>query len=56
MVAEQVTPASTDLKAIAQHVNSYIVGQMMLARILDDTPLKHELRHGMLVILGVSTV
>ena len=56
MVAEGSLPANTDVKAKAQEIYTYVLGQMMMARIQNDlAPLKRDLKKGLLQLLGVKT-
>lgn len=55
MVAEGVLPAETDVKAKAEEVFSYIIGQLMMARIQNNLePLKRDLKQGLLNLIGVK--
>jgi len=55
MVADGVVPAETDVRAKAQEIYAYILGQLMLARIQNDLkPLKRDLKPGLLQLLGVG--
>ena len=54
MIAEGTLPAKTDVKAKAEEIFSYIVGQLMMARIQNDLePLKRDLKQGLLNLIGV---
>lgn len=55
MVKEGIISADTDVKSKAQEVYSYLLGQVMLARIQNDLkPLNKSLKNGLYEILGVS--
>lgn len=55
MVDQGVMPEDTDVSAKAQEVYSYLLGQVMLARIQNDlTPLNESLRTGLFNVLGVT--
>ncbi|MEM8844303.1 MAG: TetR/AcrR family transcriptional regulator [Pseudomonadota bacterium] len=55
MVDEGMLPKTTDVKSKAQEVYSYLLGQVMLARIQNDLkPLNKSLKNGLYEILGVS--
>lgn len=55
MVDQGVMPENTDVSAKAQEVYSYLLGQVMLARIQNDlTPLNESLRTGLFNVLGVA--
>lgn len=55
MVADGTLPDDTDVKAKAQEIYAYIIGQLMLARIQNDLkPLKRDLKPGLLRLLGVN--
>lgn len=55
MVADGVLPDDTDVKAKAQEVYAFMVGQLMVARIQNDLkPLKRDLKPGLLRLLGVD--
>ena len=55
LVAEKVLPATTDIKAKAQEAYTYVLGQMMIARIQNNLePLKRDLKAGLLRVLGVE--
>ncbi len=56
MAAEGTLPADTDVKNKAQEIYSYVLGQMMMARIQNDlAPLKRDLKRGLLQLLGVKS-
>jgi TetR/AcrR family transcriptional regulator, transcriptional repressor for nem operon len=55
MVAEGLLPDSTNVKSLAQEIFTYILGQLMHARIQNNLQyLKQELKPGLLRILGVE--
>ncbi|TAL40224.1 MAG: TetR/AcrR family transcriptional regulator [Alphaproteobacteria bacterium] len=55
MVAEKLLPEKTDVKALAQELYAYLLGQLTLARIQNDLePLKCNLKCGMMKLLGVT--
>jgi TetR/AcrR family transcriptional repressor of nem operon len=55
MIGEKLLPADTDVKAKANELYAYLLGQLVLARIQDDLgPLKRDLKNGMLKLLGVA--
>ena len=55
MVDQGVMLKDTDVSAKAQEVYSYLLGQVMLARIQNDlTPLNESLRTGLFNVLGVA--
>ena len=55
MVADGLLPEDTDVKARAQEIYAYVVGQLMVARIQNDLkPLKRDLKPGLLQLLGVA--
>jgi TetR/AcrR family transcriptional repressor of nem operon len=55
LVAEGVLPAKTDVKAKAQEIYTYFLGQLTFARIQNDLgPLKRDLKPGLLRMLGVK--
>ncbi len=55
MVEQGYLPSETDVAVKAQEVYSYILGQVMLARIQNDlVPLNSSLKNGLFRILGVE--
>ncbi len=53
---EGVLPKNTNVKVMAQEIYTYLLGQLMIARIQNDlAPLKRDLKTGLLRILGVDT-
>lgn len=55
MVDEGIIDADTDIHLKAQEVYSYLLGQVMLARIQNDLkPLNDSLKNGLFKILGVD--
>jgi TetR/AcrR family transcriptional repressor of nem operon len=55
LVAEDLLPADTDVKAKADELFTYIMGRLMLARIENDLePLRCDLKDGVLRMLGVD--
>jgi TetR/AcrR family transcriptional repressor of nem operon len=55
MIGEKLLPAETDVKAKANELYAYLLGQLILARIQNDlVPLKRDLKDGMLKLLGVT--
>jgi TetR/AcrR family transcriptional repressor of nem operon len=55
MVAEKLLPQTTDLKAKAQEIYAFLLGQLMIARIQNDLGhLKRDLKTGLLRTLGVA--
>ena len=55
MIAEGTLPVKTDVKTKADEIFSYIIGQLMMARIQNNLePLKRDLRHGLLSLIGVK--
>ena len=53
MVAQGAIPATTNVKATAREVYTYILGQLMVARIENDLQiLKQDLKPGLLRLLG----
>ena len=55
MIADGILPESTDTKARAQEIYTYVLGQLMMARIQNDLePLKRNLKVGLLRTLGVQ--
>lgn len=55
MIAEKLLPPDTDVKAKANELYAYLLGQLLLARIQNDLgPLKRDLKNGLLKLLGVS--
>lgn len=55
MVAEGRLPETTDIKVLAQEIYTYLLGQMMIARIQNDLePLKRDLKPGLLRLLGIG--
>ena len=54
MVADGLVPESTDVKVKAKEIYAYILGQLTVARIMNDLgPVKRDLKKGMLQLLGV---
>ncbi len=55
LIADGVLPADTDIKAKAQEVFTYLLGQLMFARIQNDINIiKRDFKPGLLRILGVT--
>lgn len=55
MIAEGQLPKNTDVKAKAQELLTFGMGQLMMARIQNDLgPLKRDLKTGLLQLLGVK--
>lgn len=55
MVDEDLLPSDTDVKDKSQQLYSYILGQMMVARIQNDLkPLKKNLKDGLFKILDIT--
>ncbi|MFD2233223.1 TetR/AcrR family transcriptional regulator [Phaeospirillum tilakii] len=55
MVAEGLLPEATDVKVLAQEIYTYLLGQIMIARIQNDLePLKRDLKPGLLRLLGIG--
>lgn len=55
MIAEGLLPATTDVKTKAQEVFTFLLGQLMIARIQDDLDfLMRDLKPGLLRLLGVE--
>jgi len=55
LIAEGILPKDTDVKAKAQEIFTYFIGQLMFARIQNDINiLKRDLKPGLLRILGVT--
>lgn len=55
LVADGILPASTDVKVKAQEVYTYVLGQLMLARIQNDlSQMKRDLKAGLLRTLGLK--
>jgi len=56
LITDGVLPKDTDVKAKAQEVFTYLLGQLTFARIQNDiTILKRDFKPGLLRILGVTT-
>ncbi|ABC21689.1 TetR/AcrR family transcriptional regulator [Rhodospirillum rubrum] len=54
MVGDGLLAPTTDVKVLAQEIYTYLVGQMMIARIQNDlAPLKRDLKRGLARLLGV---
>ncbi len=55
MIAEGTLPAKIDVKAKAEEIFSYIIGQLMMARIQNNLePLKRDLKQGLLSLIGAK--
>ncbi len=55
LVNSEQLPANTDLDAMASEIHSFILGQVMMARIQNDVSnLKHEVKSGLLRILNIE--
>lgn len=55
MIAEGLLAAGTDVKAKAQEIYAYFLGQMMVARIQNDLgPLRRDLKPGLLRLIGIE--
>ncbi|BCS55276.1 TetR/AcrR family transcriptional regulator [Geobacter sp. SVR] len=55
MIAEGLLPPQTDVNAVAEEINTYIIGQLVIARIQNNLEhLKRDLKIGLLKILGVE--
>ena len=55
LMAEGQLPQDTDVKAKAQELYAYLLGQLILARIQNDLgPLKRDLKTGMLKLIGAT--
>ncbi len=56
MITSGELPEKTNVKVKAQELLSFIMGQLMMARIQNDlVPLKRDLKTGLLQLLGVNT-
>lgn len=56
MVAAELIPKNTDTKSLAREISTFIMGQLMLARIQNDIQtLKRDMKPGLLRILGQIT-
>jgi len=55
MIAEGTLSAQADVKAKAEEIFSYTIGQLMMARIQNNLePLKRDLKQGMLNLIGAK--
>lgn len=55
MVAEGLISDSTDIKSLAHEISTFILGQLMLARIQNDIEaLQRDLKPGLMRILGLK--
>ena len=55
MIADGSLPPKTDVSAKTEEVLSYIIGQLMVARIQNNLePLKRDLKQGLLSLIGVK--
>jgi TetR/AcrR family transcriptional repressor of nem operon len=55
MIMEGLLPEQTNVKVKAQELLSFIMGQLMMARIQNDlVPLKRDLKAGLVQLLGVN--
>ncbi|MBI1174960.1 MAG: TetR family transcriptional regulator [Sideroxydans sp.] len=55
MAAEGLIPDGTDIKSVAHEISTFILGQLMLARIQNDiAALQRDLKPGLFRILGLK--
>lgn len=55
MVSANLLPSNTDIKAKANNIYAFIMGQLVMARIQNSLePLKHDLKIGLFNMIGLS--
>lgn len=55
LVSDKILPENTDIKSKANELHNYIMGQVMMARILNSLePLEYDLKSGLFQIAGIK--
>ena len=57
MIAEGSLPQGTNVESKADQIHTFVIGQMMMARIRNSSlPLKRDMRSGLFLLIGIQDI